>query len=78
MVDPTIEYRVEQLESKMCEIGADVKLIMRNHLPHIQSKVDLSVEKIDIFKESLDKLSARVIGATVSIIIAIILSALLG
>ena len=84
MADPTIEYRVEQLESKVCEVGTDVKLIMRNHLPHIQARVDLNGAKIDtnstIFKElreDFKTLSNKIVGAAISIIVAIILSALL-
>ena len=84
MADPTIEYRVEQLESKLCEVGTDVKLIMQNHLPHIQSRVDLNGAKIDTngttfeeLKEDFKTLSNKIVGATISIIIAVILSALL-
>ena len=34
-----IEYRVEQLETKMLDMGTDVKQIMTNHLPHIEKEI---------------------------------------
>ena len=37
MPDVITEYRVEQLESDVSEVKTDVKLILENHLPHIQS-----------------------------------------
>ena len=37
--DQNISYRVGQLESEMANVGSDVKEILTNHLPHIQTEL---------------------------------------
>ena len=44
-----IEYRVEQIEKCNAEMSADIKLIMRNHLPHIQTEIVKVKTELRIF-----------------------------
>ena len=37
--DQNISYRVGQLESEMDNVGTDIKEILTNHLPHIQTEL---------------------------------------
>ena len=70
-----IEYRVEQLESSVCNIGADVKLILTNHLPHIEKAFpELELKVIDKLDKAVAKM-VRAVGigfSVVSILIVIL------
>jgi len=44
-----IEYRIEQLEGDMSEVKTDVKNIMRNHLPHIETEITKLSTQVKIF-----------------------------
>ena len=65
-MDPNLEYRVQQLEGDMKDVGSDVKTILINHLPHI---------KEDIMRLStLLKIFGGLILTAVSALIAMALS----
>ena len=63
-----LEYRVEQLESKVCDIGADVKLIMRNHLPHIQTSLDVLDARFDGVDSRLKWIFGLIAGGIMAIV----------
>ena len=48
MVD-NLEYRVEQLEKGNMEMRTDIKLILRNQLPHIQEDIRVLKAELVIF-----------------------------
>lgn len=51
-----LEYRVEQLESNLSDIRTDVKLIMTNHLPHIETSIlELKIDITDMVSAKIDK-----------------------
>ena len=56
-----LEYRVEQVEKCQMEMQQDIKAIMRNHLPHIQSEI----VKV--------KTELRIFGAVIMLILAAII-----
>ena len=75
MLPDNIEYRVEQLESKICDVGTDVKLIMRNHLPHVQ----VEIAKIGTKMDDQSKLMAwggGIISAVIITLLGFVLSSL--
>jgi len=51
-----LEYRVEQLESKIGDACADIKLILTNHLPHIeQSFPEYEIKITEKISAKIDK-----------------------
>jgi len=49
MPDDNTEYRVGQLEKKMDGACGDIKLILENHLPHIQGDIIRLSTQIKVF-----------------------------
>ena len=48
MADDNVEYRVGELESDVKGIKADVKLILENHLPHINIKIAVLICQVTL------------------------------
>ena len=46
---PDIEYRIGSLEKKMDTVCSDVKKILENHLPHMQSDIVQVKTELRIF-----------------------------
>ena len=71
MADDNVEYRVGQLEDDVTELKTDVKLILTNHLPHInESILELKVDITDMISGKIDKafkwfVVALTVGCTV-------------
>ena len=71
-----IPYRVEQLEACMDELQTDVKLIMTNHLPHLQASSNVTNTRLDNVDRTLKwilGLIASGIFAMIGIIVSILL-----
>ena len=64
MSSDNIEYRVEQLETKALDIGADVKQILTNHLPHIEKSFpEFEIKITTKLSEKIDKSTSKTMWA---------------
>ena len=48
MADDNVEYRIGQLEDDVSELKIDVKEILQNHLPHLDTKVAVLIAQMVI------------------------------
>ncbi len=48
-----LEYRIEQLEKDMGSVCKDIKLILTNHLPHINMRVAVLIAQMVIVMAGL-------------------------
>jgi hypothetical protein len=61
--DKQVVYRLGQVENQVDEIGGDVKLIMTNHLPHIEKEISKSGVKMTEKITSLDLKTTKQIAS---------------
>lgn len=69
MIDEQQKIQIALHEERIQNLSSDVKLIMSNHLPHIQEAVDKLSEKTDERFSSIEKKLAYWSGAIAVVII---------
>jgi hypothetical protein len=69
----TLKYRVGELEKDVKVLGIDVKEILTNHLPHINTSITALNGKIKTMNTKIDAVGNRIIYASVFNVGAIIL-----
>lgn len=62
----TLKHRVDCLEADMKELGQDVKLIMNNHLPHIEREISTISAQIKIYGAIIMIALTAIIGLVVT------------
>lgn len=64
-----MDKRVEHLEEKMDEVCHDIKLVLSNHLPHIQADLAYTKGMIKVWTWLIGLVVAGVVGLVIEAIV---------